>query len=167
MDKLSQIRSHLIGSQPVAKQYVYTGTVVSVDGRHCKVKLSSGLEVTRVKLTATIGDEADELLIVPTVGSAVTMVSLSGTENNLTIVKFDRAEYITYRQAGMELLIDSRDGKVSVKNEQSSLKEVFDNLTALLRAFKVTTPIGPSGTALEDVVLQIDSFEQSFNGILK
>lgn len=167
MDKLAEIRSKLISSQEPPKRYAHTGIVTAVTGKHCKVQMPNGFVVSNVKLAATIGDDVNELLIVPKVGTTVVMVSLTGTENNLTVVKADEVEWVSYKQNGLELLIDSRDGKVMVKNGQESLIGLLDSLTALMRAFKVHTPSGPSGTALADVVIMIDNFEQSYKRILK
>ncbi|MBU2526157.1 MAG: hypothetical protein KKC03_06120 [Bacteroidetes bacterium] len=167
MDKIAKIRSQLIGSQEPPKRYAHTGIVTAVEGKHCKVKLPGGLEVSNVKLAATIDEDENELLLVPKVGTAVVMISLTGTENNLTVIKADEVEYVSYQQDGLELLIDSRDGKLKVSNEQESLKDIFDKLIALLRAFKVHTPAGPSGTALADVVIEIDDLEAKFNRLLK
>lgn len=167
MDKIAQIRSQLISSQEPPKRYAHTGIVTAVVGKHCKVRLPSGLEVSNVKLAATIDGDENELLLVPKVGTTVVMISLTGTENNLTVVKADEVEFVSYKQDAIELLIDSRDGKVHLSNDQQSLKGIFDKLVALLRLFKVHTPIGPSGTALPDVLLEIDDFEQKFNALLK
>lgn len=170
MDKIAQIRSKLItssqeGGKP--KQHVYVGSVVNVQGRHCTVKLASGLTVTKVKLSASINDNNGEMLMVPKQGTQVLMLSLSGSENNLAVVKADDVEYVSYKQGDLELLIDSRDGKVDVHNAQVSLVGLMDELVQLLRAFKVHTPAGPSGTALADVVLKIDAFETNYKKILK
>jgi len=170
MDKIAQLRTRLItssqeGGKP--KQHVYAGSVVSVQGRHCTVKLASGLTVTKVKLSASINDNDGEMLMVPKQGTRVLMLSLSGTENNLSVVKADDVEYVSYKQGDLELLIDSRDGKVDIHNAQVSLVGLMDQLVQLLRTFKVHTPAGPSGTALADVVLKIDDFEMNFKKLLK
>jgi hypothetical protein len=67
----------------------------------------------------------------------------------------------------LNLVIDSTDGKISISNNTVSVKDVFQQLTDLLKGFKVYTPAGPSGTALPDVVILINQFETAFKTILK
>jgi len=144
-----------------------TATVVSVQGESCTVELSSGLVLTDVKLKATISEGNNYMKLVPKKGSTVLLLSLSGDLSNLTVIKVDEIEKLEFKQDGLEILIDSTDGKLEIKNEQVSFKEILADLTSLLNQFKVNTPAGPSTNIMPDTVVLIDAFETKFKQLLK
>lgn len=185
MDKPSELKKRIreiVGANP---NLPLTGVVEAVENDYCTVALKSGLPVSDVKLKATISNGNDYLKLIPKVGSTVVMISLTGDENNLTIIKIDEAEKIEYNQNGLEILIDSidskvsikknglevlidgSDSKVSIKNDQVSLIDVFSDLATLLKQLKVFTPAGPSGTPLPDTIAAIVQLELNFNQLLK
>jgi len=167
MDTPAQIKSLLkdiIGANP---NLPITGIVQSIQGQSCTVKLISGLDISDVKLKATIDEQSDFILVTPKIGSSVLMLSSSGDLTNMTVIKADQFDKIEICQGGLELLIDSTDSKLSIKNESVSLKEIFTDLGTLLKGLKVFTPMGPSGTPLPDTITAIDSFETKFNQLLK
>ena len=167
MDKASELKKRLREVVGLDLILPITGTVVSVDTDHCRVKLKSGLIVSDVKLQATISRGSNFLRLIPKVDSTVVMISLTADLNNLTVVKFDEVEKVEYSQNGLEVLIDSTDRKVSIKNSEASLVEVLEDLTTLLKSFKVYTPAGPSGTALPDSVVLINQLEVKYKKLLK
>jgi hypothetical protein len=167
MDTPTEIKTlikKIVGANP---NLPITGTVVSVQGESCTVKIVSGLVLTDVKLKATINEQKDFILVTPKVDSSVIMLSSTGDLNNLTIVKTDQFEKIEISQSGLIILIDSSDGKISIKNENVTLKEILTDLSTLLKSLKVFTPMGPSGTPLPDSITAIESFETKFNQLLK
>ena len=166
MDKLVQIKKRLREIVEVTPNLPITATVVAVENDYCTVELKSGLHISDVKLKATIGND-DYLKVIPKVGSTVVVISLTGDKNNLVLLKIDEAEKIEYKQSGLEVLIDSTDGKVSIKNSELSLIDVFSDLAALLKELKVYTPAGPSGTPLPDTIAAITELEAEFNQLLK
>ncbi len=164
--KLKEIKKYL---QEIANNGNYapiTATVTAVSGDTCTVQLAGGLEIDDVKLKSTIGG-SDALLLIPKTGTQVSLLSYTGAPDNLTVVKVDEVEKISYKQNGLEVLIDSTDGKVKVANGQVSLKDVLDDLMRLLKQFKVFTPVGPSGTPLPDTITEIQQVETKFNQLLK
>lgn len=140
--------------------------VKKVTGDTCEVELKGGLVLTDVKLKATIG-ESDYVILTPKVGSTVTVLSLSGSLDNLTVIKIDQLDKMEYKQAGLNVLVDSTDGKVSIKNNQVSFFDIMKDLGALLKQFKVFTPNGPSGTPLPPTITAITQFETKLNQLLK
>ncbi|MDB0603194.1 hypothetical protein PL373_19085 [Tenacibaculum maritimum] len=167
MDKAVEIKKRLreiVGANP---NLPITGVVKSVESESCTVQLKSGFSVSDVKLKATISDGSDYLKIVPKIGSNVLMISLTGDKNNLTVIKIDEAEKIAYIQNDLSVLIDSTDKKISVKNNETSLVDIFKDLTDLLKKLKVFTPAGPSGTPLPKTILAIEQLEVDFNRLLK
>jgi len=142
--------------------------VTSLEDDTCTVKLATGLELNDVRLKATIGGSDDNYFIQrPKIGSKVVLLSITGSLDDLMVLKIDELENVEFSQGGLSILIDSEDGKIAIENENTSLKDIFQTLADLLKAFKVYTPAGPSGTALPDVVLQIEGFETQFKELLK
>ncbi|MBP4140015.1 hypothetical protein [Flavobacterium geliluteum] len=162
--EIKELIKQIVGANP---NLPITGKVVSVEGESCTVKLISGLKVSDVKLKATINGQDDFILVTPKEGSSVIMLSSTGDLNNLTVIKADQFEKMEIRQGGLIMLVDSSDGKISIKNETVTLKEILTDLATLLKSIKVYTGVGPSGTPLPDSVLAIESFESKINQLLK
>lgn len=167
MDKPAEIKKLLqqvVGANP---NYPIRGTVTAIDGQTCTVKLVTGLEVSGVRLKATVGDDEDYVLITPKVGTDVLMLADNGTLDGLTVIKADVAEKFEIKQGGLVFLIDGSDGKVQIKNANASLIDIFTDLAELLKVLKVFTPMGPSGTPLPASIQAIEAFKTKFNQLLK
>ena len=165
MDKISQLKTNfqkMVGANP---NYPIDGIVKSIQGDTCTVEID-GLELSDVRLKAT-ADGSDTLLIVPAVDSNVLLLSSDGSIDNLTVIKADKAQKIIFNENGLQVEIDSTDGKVSIKNSSISLIDVLQGLATLLKQLKVYTPAGPSGTPLPDSLTAINQFETNFKKILK
>lgn len=165
MDKISQLKANLQKIVNANPNLPVDGIVKSIQNDTCTVEVD-GLELSDVRLKAT-ADGSDTLLIVPAVDSNVLLLSSDGSIDNLTVIKTDKAEKIIYKENGLQVEIDSTDGKVSIKNDSISLIEVLQGLATLLKQFKVYTPAGPSGTPLPDSITAINQFETNFKKILK
>ena len=72
-----------------------------------------------------------------------------------------------FNENGLTVEIDSTDGKVKIKNAETSLFDIMQDLSTLLKQLKVYTPAGPSGTPLPDSIMAIQQFETKFKKILK
>ncbi|MBK5213641.1 MAG: hypothetical protein JJE55_08285 [Flavobacteriaceae bacterium] len=153
----------IVGANP---NLPITGIVKSVEGDSCTVELKSGYVATDVKLKATIGNN-DYVILTPKVGSTVLILSLSGTLDNLTVVKIDQLEKMEYSQGGLVILADSVDGKIQIKNKQVSFIELFEALKKLTAELTVSTPMGPSGVPLPPTQLALQQFEIKFKQLLK
>lgn len=145
---------------------LFNAVVKSIEGESCTIELD-GLDIDEVRLKATINEEDDYILLSPKVGSMVLVGSLTGDLSDLAVLKVDQVEKLEYKQNGLEILVDSTDGKLQVKNEDISFVDVFQALTNLLKQFKVFTPTGPSGTPLPDTITALTQFETTFKKILK
>lgn len=143
------------------------GIVKSVEGETCTVAINSGLELEGIKLKSTINDEDDFFIKTPAVKSNVVMMSLDGSIDNAVIVICDKYEKIELKQKGLNILLDSEDGKVSIKNDTVSLLDVLSDLASLLKQLKVPTPNGLSNTPFPDTIAAIEKFEQDFKTLLK
>ncbi|TDX84051.1 hypothetical protein [Epilithonimonas xixisoli] len=142
------------------------GIVKSIEDDTCTVEISQNFEISDIKLKSTANGE-NNLLTIPKIGSRVTMISNDGSIDNLTIIKVDVAEKIVFNENGLNVEIDSTDGKVMIKNDNASLFDLLQDLTNLLKQLKVYTSMGPSGTPLPDSILSIEKFETDFKKLLK
>lgn len=166
MDKVKQLKQQLkliIGADP---NFPIDGIVKSVNNDTCSVELSDGFEVSDVRLKVSV-DGNDHLLIVPKIGSRVLMLSTDGTIGNLTVIKYDQVSKIIFNDNGLNIEIDSESGKIQIKNKDVSLKELFQKSADIKKNMKVSTPMGPSGTPLPDVMQMITEFENEFKSLLK
>lgn len=166
MDKNAQLADafkKLIGANP---SLPVPGVVIEVTGDHCSVIIDSGLVLTDVKLKATINDNANYVLFTPKVGSAVLMISLTGKLDNMAVIKVDEIAKFEYSQNGLILSANSDDGKLSVRNDNVSLTEIFTSLGTLLRQLKFFTNSGVSGLPIPASITAIEEFENKFKQLL-
>lgn len=167
MDKIAEIKRKLREVVAANPNYPISGTVTAIDGETCSVKLVSGLVLSDVKLSASVTESADYLLLVPMIGSDVLMLSGDGSLSNLYILKTDKVAKFAFSQNGLKVAFDSEDKKVSIENESVSLKGILQDLATLLKGLQVFTPLGPSGTPLPTTITKIEAFETSFKSLLK
>lgn len=142
-------------------------TVVSVQNESCTVKLSSGLELDEIRLKASINGNENFILQRPKINSTVILLSVTGNLDDLVIIKTDEVENFEISQNGLKILIDSDDGKIQIENSQVSLKEIFQDLTDLLKGLKVYTSSGASGVPIATSMAKINQFETDFKKLLK
>ena len=164
----SQIKKKLREVVGLEENLPITATVKEVQSETCTVVLAGGLELTGVRLKATINDGNNFLVTKPRIGSKVLMLSINGGLENLVVVKVDQVDSISYSgENGLQVIIDGNDGKVAVQNNTVSLVEVLTLLSSLLKVFKVNTPSGPSTNIMPDTLASIIDFETKFNQLLK
>ena len=94
MDNNKRLADNLRKVMGGEKISIYQGIVKSVEGLSCTVTFAT-LDVTGVRLRASLTDNNDHLLIVPKVGTAVTVGSLSGDLSQLVVLAVDQVESIT------------------------------------------------------------------------
>ena len=154
----------IVGANP---NLPITAKVVSLKKESCTVELASGLELDDVRMKASINEGGNFIVMRPKVGSTVLLLSITGTLEDLAIIKIDEIENIEIDQNGLNILIDSKDGKIRIENDNVSVKELFQDLTDLLKTLKVYTPSGPSGVPIITSMNKINQFETNFKKILK
>lgn len=171
MSKYSEIKRLLKEIVGTASNLPIMGEVVSVEGDSCTVKVGDSIEVPDVRLKASIDGSQNCLLLKPKKGTLVRMISLTGDLDDLAIIHIDEIESISYSLNGLEVLIDSTDKKVMIKNNQVSLVDVFSDLKTLLNSFKVIvpTPAGPAPSISVEpsTVTNLTLFETKFKSLLK
>lgn len=140
--------------------------ITKVEGITCSVKIAGGLELTDVRLKATNEASSDYFVAYPKVGSKAIVISTTGELDDLMLLRVDEIEKIEWKQAGLEVIIDTQTGKVSVKNQQVSLIDLFDAVFNIITNLKVTTPAGPSTGILPDSVTSLTQFKTNFQNLL-
>lgn len=140
--------------------------VVSIQGTSCTVKIAGGLELPDVRLRATISNSTDELLITPKEGSKALVWSVTGTLEDLVLLKCDQIAKITYKQGDLEFGLDSATQKVTIKNNTTSLGDLMNELHDIITNLKVTTPSGPSTGVLPDTTASLLQFKTNFQQLL-
>lgn len=166
MDKYKQLKKNIRNIVEANSNLPIDGVVRSIEGDTCTVELSDGFEVSDVRLKATT-DGNDHLVVIPKIGSTVLMISTDLSIDNLTVIKCDQASKVVFNENGLNVEIDSSDGKVKIKNAETSLFDIMQDLSTLLKQLKVYTPAGPSGNPLPDSITAIQQFETNFKKILK
>lgn len=92
MDRYRELRDRLRGLQN-GYTAIWQGIVEKVEGLTCSVKVGA-LTVPGVRLRSSLTDDKGSLTVVPKVGTAVTMGSLSGDLSELVVIAVDHAESI-------------------------------------------------------------------------
>ena len=147
--------------------HLFNAEVKSVQGESCTVAVGD-LELTDVRLKATINEASDYLMQIPAVGSMVLCGDMSGGDlREVCVLKIDKLEKLVLKQSGLDVLIDTTDGKIHIENEGPGLLQLFNALADILKTLKVFTPAGPSGTPLATTITKIQQFETNFKQLLK
>lgn len=169
MDKIAEIKKRLQQVVNANPNYPIVGTVQSVDGETCSVKLVSGLILSDVKINASVTGSADYMILEPAINSDVLMLSGDGTLSNLYLIKVDQIGSFKFSQTGMKIEFDSVEKKLKIENDTVNLKDLFTDLANIINSLKVgVVALGaPSGTITPDVVALVTSFSTKVNTLLK
>ncbi|WP_435138922.1 hypothetical protein [Formosa sp. A9] len=162
--EIKRLLREIVGANP---NLPIPAKVLNVAGDVCTVELKGGLQLSDVKLKATSNENESFVLVTPKVNTMVLLLSLSGKLDNLTIIKVDEVEKIELVQGDLKVLVDSSDNKIGIENGSCSINELFQDLTDLLKQFKVVTPSGPSTALTPETLLAVEQFEIKFKTLLK
>jgi len=165
MDKYAELAEKLKALQrPVA--VLFYAEVISVEGETCTVEVA-GLQVSDVKLKATGAEGSNYLYHVPEVGKMILVGSLSGDLRELVMLRADEVKQVVFKYGTLEITADGEDEKVSIKNGDTSLKGLFDNLKSLISSLTVATSTGPSGTPLPPTQSALTTFQSNVSKLFK
>jgi hypothetical protein len=112
---------------------IYQGIVSSVQESTCTVRFGAQ-EVSGIRMRASVTDIEQQLLIVPKVGTAVVVGSLSGDLSDLVVLLVDEVERIELHGAKLGGLVN--------------IEPLVDDLNALVRAFNAHTHTIPTGSVV-------------------
>lgn len=169
MDKVAEIKKRLQAVVNANPNFPIVGTVTALDNETCSVKLVSGLVLSGVKISASVTDSEDYLLLEPVVGSDILMLSGDGTLSNLYLIKVDQIGKFKFSQSGMKVEFDSVDNKIKIENGTVNLKDLFADLATIINSLKVSVVAlgAPSGTITPDVATLVSNFSTKINTLLK
>ncbi|MBI1837789.1 MAG: hypothetical protein HYR91_11055 [Flavobacteriia bacterium] len=83
------------------------------------------------------------------------------------IFQMDKIQSFEIKQNGLNILFDTSDKKVCIKNNSASLIDLFQDLKDLISQITVSTGTGPSGTPLPPTIASLNSFQTKFKSLLK
>lgn len=93
MDQYKRLADNLRSAGPKWQITIYQGIVKSVEGDTCTCTFGS-MDVSDIRLRASLSEVEKKVLVVPAVGSAVIVGSLSGDLSNLVVLQVDEVESI-------------------------------------------------------------------------
>lgn len=137
MDKYKELAERLKAAAGGSGTTLTQGIVTRVDGVLCDVKIG-GITVPGVRLRASEADDSGHMLIVPKVGTAVTVGSLTGDLAQLVVLHVDHAEKVILNGGSLGGLVN--------------IGELTEKLNALVDAFNSHTHQGvhgPTGAPLK------------------
>ena len=97
--EIKKLIKEIVGNQ---QNLPITGIVKSIQGDTCTVEIAGEFSVSDVKIKATSG-KTDFFMLVPVIGSTVSMLSLSGGLENLIIIKTDNVARFEFLQNGLHI----------------------------------------------------------------
>lgn len=125
MDQYRRLRDNLMQMMVSGKEItIWQGIVKSVEGITCTVTFGT-LDVEGVRLRASLADNESHLLIVPKVGTAVVVGSLSNDLSLLVVLAVDEVESITINGGKLGGLINIE----SLTQKINELVRTFNNHT--------------------------------------
>lgn len=134
MDEYKKLHDQLARMGGGRTVSIWQGVVKSVEGQTCTVSVGS-LDVPGVRLKASETEDKGRMLVTPKVGTAVTMVSLSGDLSELVVVQVDRV-------ATIELNGGSLGGLVNIEALTAKLNELVDAFNSHQHQVTVSHPGG-------------------------
>lgn len=149
---ISNIRK-AVGPSPLT---VYQGIVAAVDGITCTVTFGSQ-DVSGIRLRASKAEKDSQILLVPRVGSAVIVCSLSGDLADLAVIAVDEVERIEINGGKLGGLINIED----LTSKINELVRAFNSHTHVIPTGGVVCGTYPNGSPVQ--VPKILSPANSFN----
>lgn len=123
---------------------IWQGIVNSIDGVTCEVQVGN-IAIPGVRLRASESQSDNAMIIVPKVGTAVTIGSLSGDLSMLVVLKVDEVESITIN-----------GGKLGGMVNVDALTNALNKLVSTFNNHMHTVPNGTSSAP----VIQASSFSK-------
>lgn len=166
MNQHEKIKQAILSMVRIPKTIVM-GEVTKVETETCSIKLADGLELPDVRLKQSIDNAQNYFVRSPKKGAQLTAISLNGDLTELMMMEASEYEFLEYNQNGLLFRIDSKTGKVTIKNDQVSMFDLCSDLVSLLQGFVVLTSNGPSSGIDANTALKIQQFETKYKQLLK
>lgn len=136
------------------------GEVTATDGVTCSVKIGDA-ELEGIRLRASLSDVDKQILIVPKVGSAVTLGCLTADLNNMVVLQVDEIESITVNGGGLGGLVKIQE----LTDKLNELVDMFNEHTHMVApgGISVTGPAGSMANTTPVTIPEINSKANKFN----
>lgn len=131
MDNYRRLKENIRKAAGPASLTIYQGIVTDTDGILCSC-IFGNIEVTDIRLRASLTERDRQMLVVPKIGSAVILGSLSGDLADLAVLQVDEIERIEINGGQLGGLIN--------------ISELTDKINALIDMFNSHTHSLPTGT---------------------
>lgn len=165
MDKSTAVKRALAQALGINPNLPITATVVSIENDTCTVKLLSGLNLSDVRLKATISEDEDSFLMVPKTDSEVILMSQTGTLSSLMVIKVNAVESIHYKKGEFEFVVDGTTGKVTLKKADVNFGKLVSDLIKEINNAIILTPSGP-GKIAPSTKTKLTALDDKFKTIL-
>ncbi len=119
--------------------WITQGEVTATDGVTCTVRIGDA-ELEGIRLRASLSNRERQMLVVPKVGSAVTLGCLTADLNNMVVLQVDEIESITIN--GGEL-----GGLIKIQELTDKLNELVDKFNSHTHTI-ASSGIQVTGTAV-------------------
>jgi len=169
MNDVAKIREHIMRIASAGRNagcIALTVEVIEVFDTHCTVQLGD-MKLTGVRLYSQASEKGN-ILLKPKKGTMATV--LTDTDfRDMEIIKADSISSMKFEENGLIIEYDSEAGKIQIKNNQVSLKDLFQQLTDMIRSLKVgvLAPNSISGPVDPGTMASAVKFETSFKQLLK
>ncbi len=177
MDTYAQIKEKIKQIAGGKSAYFYIAEVSAVNGDVCDVIIGEKLKLTGVRLRSVINQKDSKLIITPKKDSKVVIADLSGGSlSEMVVIAYSEVEKIeavtnnikvTNPDESLTVEIDGSAKKVDVKNNDVSLKDLFQALADIINQLTLQTPAGPTTVPLPPTLEAVAQFIIDFNKLLK
>ncbi len=123
---------------PVA-MWMTQGEVIAVDGQTCTVQIGDA-QIQGVRLRASLSSRERQMLVVPKIGSPVTLGCLTGDLNNLVVLQVDEIESVTINGGKLGGLVNIE----ALTDKINELVDAFNRHNHTLAPGAVITIAGPN-----------------------
>lgn len=151
MDKYSRLRDNIKRLQGGQKISIWQGIVTEVNGITCTVDFG-GFPVSDIRLRASEAEQNGQMLIVPKVGTAVTVGSLSGDLTNLVVLKVDAVERIIINDGELGGLVNI----IELTAKINELIDAFNTHTHLVNTTGSATAQTGTAQAIASPAIKLD-----------
>ena len=124
--------------------WITQGEVTAVDGQTCTVQIGEA-RFEGVRLRASLSSRDRQMLIVPKIGSPVTLGCLTGDLNNLVVLQVDEVESITINGGKLGGLINIEDLTTKI----NELVDAFNRHSHTIMSGAIVTTGGPNTTPVD------------------
>lgn len=131
------------------KAVTNVGKVSEINGTTCTVERENGLPpLTDVRLTATVGEYDNTIIIYPKIGSEVLCLEIENNRAETSIISYTEIDKVVIKINKATFIVEN--GKFTVKNDKADLKEILKSGFEQLDNSIVTTPAGPGSFSPND-----------------